>query len=623
MDKCKEDRDMMKLLLSGILIAILSITMWATIPAYADTTGSVAVTLTYTNGDTADYWPVSLKIYQDFNQTSYKEIVSLSGNPFNIVSLPIGHQYKIEAYANGMYSSVNYVNLQQPHQDITIKLPLPGGMRANVFYDDGVTPISNATVYVSAQDNKTWAHSPVDINGKTMRFWLEPTTVQNDFYIADVKIGNNLTYSQSPILLLPGIPQEIKIITNWPPVINTLITVNILDTQLHHVSSSNGDFVVDLYDNSGNKISQSPVTTRGVAYFSNLKVGDYLFKAIEKSDNLEWGTSQITLDGSKFSFDIVESQKVPTASEPTPIIPTPIPVTPETTPVTPTPALITPTPVIPIPSPQKIITNCNCVAFRLDNIQDYWLSNVQTKVIDVFEEKNASLTIGVIGNAFGNDTTLTEYIKSKIKTGRIDVGINGWSFEDFTTVTKSEQSQLLEQSKSRISAILNIIPSVFIPPYGESNNDTFYSMIDNDLHFISGNADTQIPPTLAGEIHSYPPTVFTDTIQQYNANQSMTNDEIITDIRNSIQANGYAVVTINFQDYAQNNGTIKMNTPDNEKILKLQSLIDDVRNDGYQIVTIKEISNPPSVPEFGHLATITFILSIIVVITIRSKIIPN
>ncbi|MGA9229473.1 MAG: polysaccharide deacetylase family protein, partial [Nitrosotalea sp.] len=603
---------------------IISITILVTSPAYGDTIGSIAVTLTYTNGDTADYWPVSLKIYQDSNQTAYKEIVSLSGNPFNIVSLPIGHQYKIEAYANSMYSSVSYVNLEQSHQDVTIQLPLPGGIRADVFYNDGITPISNATVYIKAQDNKTWAHGPVDANGQTMRFWIEPTTVQNDYYTVDVRIGNSLTYSQSPILLLPGIPQEKKIVTNWPPVINSLITVNVLDTQLHHISSSNGEFVVELYDNNGNKISQSPVSIRGEAYFSNLKVGDYLFKVVEESDNSEWGTLQVTLDGSKFSFDI-ESQKVPTASVPTPIIPTPIPVTPQTTSgnMTQAPASPIPTPVIPTPTPSNIITNCNCVAFRLDNIQDYWLSNVQAKVISVFDEKNASLTVGVIGNAFGNDTVLTDYIKSKIKTGLIDVAINGWSFEDFTTFNKSQQSQLLEQSKNKISSTLDIVPSVFIPPYGKSNNDTFYAMIDNDLHFISGNTDTQVPPALAKNIQSYPPTIFTDTIQQYNTNQSMTNDQIMSEIRNSIQANGYAVVPINFQDYAQNNGTVKMNMPDDEKIQKLQSLIDDVRNGGYQIVTVNEISNPPSVPEFGYLVTITFMLSVIAVITIRSKFIPS
>ena len=78
----------------------------------------------------------------------------------------------------------------------------------------------------------------------------------------------------------------------------------------------------------------------------------------------------------------------------------------------------------------------------------------------------------------------------------------------------------------------------------------------------------------------------------------MTNDKIMSDIHNSLQTNGYAIVTINFQDYAQNNGTVKMNIPDNEKIQNLQSLIDDVRNNGYQIVTIRDISNPPSIPEF-------------------------
>ena len=88
---------MRRILYGALLIVILSITVLVTIPVYGETMGSIAITLVYTNGDTADYWPVSLKIYQDFNTTPYKEIVSLSGNPFNIVSLPVGHKYKIES----------------------------------------------------------------------------------------------------------------------------------------------------------------------------------------------------------------------------------------------------------------------------------------------------------------------------------------------------------------------------------------------------------------------------------------------------------------------------------------------------------------------------------------------
>ncbi len=139
-----------------MLLPALSLLFLIPVPSFADTTGSIAVTLVYTNGDTADYWPVSLAIYQDSSQTPYKVIESLTGNPFNIVSLPTGHQYKIVAYANSMYSSVEYVDLEQPQQAVTINLPLPGGMRINAFYNDGLTPITNATVYVrAAQDNKT------------------------------------------------------------------------------------------------------------------------------------------------------------------------------------------------------------------------------------------------------------------------------------------------------------------------------------------------------------------------------------------------------------------------------------------------------------------------------------
>ena len=601
----------MKFLHISGLIVILSMLYFLAVPAYAETTGSIAVTLTYTNGDTADYWPVSLKIYQDFDKTPYKEIVSLSGNPFNIVSLPIGHQYKIEAYANSMYSSVGYVDLEQSHQDTTINLPLPGGMRVDVFYNDGLTPISNATVYVRSHDNKLWGHGPIDINGKSTRFWIAPTTLENDYYIVDVKIGNNLTYSQSPILLTPGIPQEIKIVTNWPPVINTLITANVRDSQLHHVSFLNGKFVVELYDNNGNKIDTSPVTSHGEAHFSNLKVGDYLFKALNTNDGSEWGTSKITLDGSKLSFDIVEKQIVPAAQPiPPPTQPIPQPV--------PQPIQPAPQPILQAtqPVPKQV---CNCIAFRLDSVQDYWLNNVQTQVIDTFVQKNASLTIGVIGKAFGEDSKLTNYIKSKIQTGVIDVGINGWSFEDFTTSTKSEQMQLLQESKDKILSVLGVSPSLFIPPYGKANNNTFYAMTDSGITIISGNSDITIPSTLAGKISSYHPTIYTGIAQNQNSNQSMTNDKIISDIHNSMQTNGYAIVTINFQDYAQNNGTVKTNMPNNEKIQNLQSLIDDVRNTGYHIVTIKDISNPPSVPEFGPFATITLIVSIISVIIILSR----
>src|SRR6267143_3450054 len=77
--------------------------------------------------------------------------------------------------------------------------------------------------------------------------------------------------------------------------------------------------------------------------------------------------------------------------------------------------------------------SCHCIAFRLDDIQDYWLNNVQTKIIDTFQQKNASLTIGIIGNHVGNDVKLAGYLKDKVKTNNpsIEIANNGWEFENF------------------------------------------------------------------------------------------------------------------------------------------------------------------------------------------------
>jgi len=537
--------------------------------SFADGSGSIAVTLTYTNGDTADYWPVSFKIYQDSSQTPYKEIESITGNPFNIVSLPIGHQYKIVTYANSMYSSVTYVDLQQPHQDVTIKLPIPGGMRINAFYNDGLTPIANATVYVrDGQLNKTWGHGPTNADGNSLRFWIEPTTSPGDHYIVDIQVGDHLVYSTSPVYLRPGISQEVKVTTNWPPIVNSLVTVTVFNSQSHAVVPSDGKFLVSLFDSTGNKVSDSPVTPRGDAYFSNLKIGDYTFRVTRTTDNSEWATANITEDGTITAIKIQQNQKT-------------LPVTSSVLPTTPA------VPPTNNQVPPKLIPNCNCVAFRLDNVQDYWLDDVQIKMIDSFDSKDAGITVGIIGKAFGNDTKLVNYLKSK--TGNRDIAIGGWSFEDYTTLTKDQQLVLLQQSKTEISNMLGVTPTVFIPPYGKTNNDTLYAASSNNIKIISGTP-LVISSDLSENISSYPANIFSGVLAQ-NTNQSMLDEKIMSSIKDTMHASGYAIVTLNFQYYAQDNGTVKTNVPDMQKIQDLQSLIDTIRSNGYHITTISELPN--------------------------------
>jgi hypothetical protein len=350
-----------------LLIAIFTAGLLFHFMAYAETLGSIAVNITYTNGDRADYSSTSMKIFQDNNQIPYREIDSITGNPFNIVSLPVGHQYKIQVYSNGMYSSANYVDLEQTQQNANVNIPLPGGMRVNVLYNDGQTPVANSSVAVKSQDNKTWASGFTDLNGQTLRFWVEPTIYENDHYTIDVKIGQHLLYSQTPVFLSAGVPQEVYVNTPWPPKVNGLIAVKVYNNQSKLVSSSDGKFVMDLNDLQGNKIMESPVNNRGEADFYNLKVGEYGLRVINLNDNSDWAESSVIVDGTQSNFVVQKNETKVIGSE--------------------TQATVSQTPQM-----QRIV-NCNCVAFRLDNVQDYWLDNAQIGLIDTFEHKDASLVM--------------------------------------------------------------------------------------------------------------------------------------------------------------------------------------------------------------------------------------
>ena len=50
------------------------------------------------------------------------------------------------------------------------------------------------------------------------------------------------------------------------------------------------------------------------------------------------------------------------------------------------------------------LEECNCVAFRVDNVQDFWLNDVQIELFDLFKENNIDVTAGILGKFFGEYT---------------------------------------------------------------------------------------------------------------------------------------------------------------------------------------------------------------------------
>lgn len=285
-------------------------------PAVAD----LEIDLTYVNGDMADYHGIGLKIYQDNSNLPIKTIDSISGNPYSI-PLPVGHQYKIESYASSMLATIGYVDLDA-NKKLKLGMPVPGSLRFTVVYNDGYTPIDNATVMVKSTDGtyEYWTNSTTDDVGSTIRFWLQPTVtndnsyaanvwlpstnINDNYYAANVFLGNALSYSYYPISVLPGLSGDIKIITPWPAKLPP-VTVHVYKSDTQTLSRADGNFAVRLYDDNSKEISESKINAIGQTTFSDLKVGRYVFQVIDLNDpsNGDWNATAI-LDGKQNSVQI-------------------------------------------------------------------------------------------------------------------------------------------------------------------------------------------------------------------------------------------------------------------------------------------------------------------------------
>lgn len=261
------------------------------------------------------------------------------------------------------------------------------------------------------------------------------------------------------------------------------------------------------------------------------------------------------------------------------------------------------------------LDSCQCVAFRLDDIQDYFLTNPQRAIVDTFEQKNASLTIGIIGNAFGDDPKITLFLKEKIaprtnSAFAIEVANHGWNHEDFTQFSRQEQSILIQKTDKKIMDILNTKPHVFIPPYNRLNDDTISALLENDFKVLSANTTLHPPSVLSNTSDSilhFPFNALTGDLNDDNTIWVGYPHEMTFEAINaSIGELGYTVVTMHPMEFSFRNGTTYQNEIDRKQIEQLELLIDDIRAAGFAIVTISQIKDSVLVaPEFsGYTASI-------------------
>ena len=245
------------------------------------------------------------------------------------------------------------------------------------------------------------------------------------------------------------------------------------------------------------------------------------------------------------------------------------------------------------------IQKCQCVAFRLDDVQGYWLNEVQIAIIETFQKKNVPLTIGIIGGEkfqFGKDPKISNLIKNRLAENPsfIEIANHGWNHEDFSTIDKKIQSELIKKTNQRLYNILDISPKVFIPPYNKFDNNTIIALQENNITHFSSMLETSNPPYVfeGVSLFHFPETATTGKIDtNLGIFSKIPNQETLDSIKDSSDKYGFVVVTMHPQEFSiHEKNTVYTNNVDWENIKELEILIDKIQKSNLKIVFLSQIN---------------------------------
>ena len=252
--------------------------------------------------------------------------------------------------------------------------------------------------------------------------------------------------------------------------------------------------------------------------------------------------------------------------------------------------------------------SCQCVAFRLDDFTDTSLTMIKIQIVETFYQKNIPLTIGIVGDRFGENEEFVNYVLEKIMDDNfeLEVGNHGWKHENFSNLDIHKQSDLLKKTNDKVEKTLGIRPKVFIPPYNQFNSDTLEALRHNEMRYYSAGAkkNSTVQYQLSNsDLYHFPASSSTGTQDPESKKFNGLSYEItLKFILRSINKYGFAVVMMHPYEFSVIKNSEYTNEINWQQIKELEHLIDAIRDYDLRMVSISKINNElvsaePIIPE--------------------------
>jgi peptidoglycan/xylan/chitin deacetylase (PgdA/CDA1 family) len=282
------------------------------------------------------------------------------------------------------------------------------------------------------------------------------------------------------------------------------------------------------------------------------------------------------------------------------------------------------------------VASCNCIVFRLDDVQDYWLNSVQAAVMNLFMSKNQSLSVGLITHEVGNDSKIVDKVKEGLHKGLFEIDLHGWDHVNYTELTEKQQKDSLSKANANVERLFGTKSIVFIPPYDVFNNDTIKAIRDLGIRIISSEPraensfdqnrsifvakvnstttatttpheksshyaartnESSPPSSSPTTVYHLPATIF---FKDFNYVQDkwikIPLKDIIGNVTRNIAIYGYAVIGLHPQDFAKSiDGKENFtNSIVQKEILDLSKIVDYFKVNNTRIITFDKVITEPS-----------------------------
>ena len=243
------------------------------------------------------------------------------------------------------------------------------------------------------------------------------------------------------------------------------------------------------------------------------------------------------------------------------------------------------------------VESCNCVAFRLDDVQDYFITDVQMALIEKFQQNDVDLTIGIIANNIGHDMDMTEFLSNISDKPGIEFANHGWDNEPITQFDTVGQEMLLLKSNNKIANLFGVKPTVFIPPQNSYDDETVAAMTSLGFTHLSSELDFTTPPfPLSGQtLYHFPETAFTGKLNEDRTQfVGLGAHTTFEQVEKSISEHGFAVVTLHPQEFSLFYNQNYQNKVNSAQVEQLEVLFSKLKERNIDTVLISEINTEPN-----------------------------